>query len=304
MPRGRITFIAFVLVLAAAGGAAAWGAAGHDMVARVAVEGLPASMPGFFTRAADHLAYLGPEPDRWRSDELSVMDEAWKYDHYIDIENVPAGALDAADRFDYLAIVYDADLDDPVRDTGLLPWRILELYQRLTTGFARWRLTESPDRKAWIEQRILNDAGVLGHYVADAAQPHHTTIHFNGWADGAPNPRGFTTSNDFHFRFETAFVGAHITAAELRRATPHGVLPLNDVRTAVMDYVRASNDQVVPLYELELRFGFDPATTPDPALERFTLDRLAAAATMLRSLWLQAWRDSEAVAARLEDWQR
>ena len=37
---------------------------------------------------------------------MSEMDQAFSYDHYIDFENVPDGALDAPDRYEFLAALY------------------------------------------------------------------------------------------------------------------------------------------------------------------------------------------------------
>ena len=51
------------------------------------------------------------------------------------------------------------------------------------------------------EQLILRDIGVMGHYVGDGSQPHHTSIHYNGWGD-YPNPEGFTNSRRTHGLFE------------------------------------------------------------------------------------------------------
>lgn len=291
----RIVLTATALTLGMAGGLAAWGAAGHGMIARAALADLPSSMPGFFVSAGDQLTYLNPEPDRWRSRELRVMNEAWTYDHYIDLENVPEGALDAVDRWEFLEALYGAGVEEPEQRVGFLPYRILEVQQRLTSGFARWRSATSEQEREWIEQRIINDAGILGHYVADASQPHHSTIHFNGWAEGAPNPAGYTLERDFHSRFESRFVEAHITLEELLPAVPAGIEVIEDVRATIMAYVQETNAQVVPLYELEKQYGFDPATEPSAVEERFVLDRLTAAAVMLRSLWYAAWVDSEAL---------
>ena len=68
------------------------------MAARTATTALPSAMPAFFRGAADQLVYLDSEPDRWRNFELREMDQAWSYDHYVDLENVPDGALDTPDR--------------------------------------------------------------------------------------------------------------------------------------------------------------------------------------------------------------
>ena len=190
---------------------ARWGSDGHRMATRAAVAILPDDLPPFLREGGEQLEYLGPEPDRWYSRGFQAMSEAWRYDHYIDMERVPARARNSMDRYEFLEVLYGAGISRPHDVVGFLPFRIMELYQRLTTEFSIWRLASSGSERRWIEARILNDAGLLGHYVVDSAQPHHTTIHFNGWADGAPNPEGFTESREFHSQFESGFVRAHLS---------------------------------------------------------------------------------------------
>lgn len=266
-----------------------WGNKGHTMAGTAAAEALPADMPAFFRGAAPQLAYLNPEPDRWRDRDLPEMNEAFRYDHYIDLENVPQAAREARDRYQYLAVLYrETSLDRPERDAGFLPFHIIELHQRLVVGFTRWRAAATDAERGWIEDRILNDAGTLGHYVTDASQPHHTTIHFNGWAGGTPNPNGFTNENDFHFRFETQFVEPNVTLDHIRPLIPAQASTVSDVRSAVWSYLDESNAQVEPLYALEKSDGF-AADSPTAATIAFTSERLAAGATMLRDLWWSAW---------------
>ncbi|HSM07308.1 MAG TPA: hypothetical protein VK858_21955 [Longimicrobiales bacterium] len=276
-----------------------WGADGHRMAARAAIRGLPSEAPAFFRDAGERLAWLNPEPDRWRVRELREMDQAWTYDHYIDLENIPAGsrATDAPHRYAFLRSLWEAGVDRPERDVGLLPWRILELQQRLTSLWGRWAAARSGEERAFLEARILDDAGILGHYVTDASQPHHTTIHFDGWnaARGAdaPNPEGFTEERGFHGRFETAFVSAHVGELSVVRRVPPAARDLGDtagVREAVWAYLRDTHAQVETLYRLEQRHGFDPGTDPAPEARTFAEARLAAGATMLRDLWWTAYR--------------
>ena len=272
-----------------------WGFVGHEMAAAVAVAALPSEMPAFFRDAGPQLVHLNPEPDRWRVWEQREMDQAFAYDHYIDLENIPDGALDAPDRFEYLAMLYDAGLPKPERDAGFLPFRIVELYQRLVSGWRRWRAEEDAGRREWIEERIVNDAGVLGHYVTDASQPHHTTIHFNGWDLETPNPEGYTRDNQFHARFERFFVEAHVTRRAMsrrmrttgrrarwpgRRGTP--CWPTSTRRT----------QRWKTLYRLDRDVGFDPGQPAHPAAKDFAAVRLAAGADMLAALWWSAWLES------------
>lgn len=269
-----------------------WGADGHEMAARAAVETLPDGMPAFFRDRSDQLVWLAPEPDRWRSRSAREMDQAFSYDHFINLEHVPAEALDAPDRWAYLRALWRAGVEEPER-AGFLPFHIVELYQRLVTGWRMWRSETDPGRRSWIEDRIVNDAGTLGHYVADAANPQHATIHYNGWAEGTPNPNGYTTARDFHGRFESDFVRARVRYEDVRaRVTGPPRSVAGAARAAVLEHIRASNAQVETLYRLEREVGFDPAGPPRPETRDFAAARLAAGADMLRTLWWSAWLES------------
>jgi hypothetical protein len=275
--------------------AAPWGSKGHEIAALAAGEGLPRAMPAFFREAVRQLAYLGSEPDRWRDRDRPEMDEAWRYDHYIDLERVPAGALEAADRFTFLRRLYEAGHERPEGDVGILPFRIVELYQRLVTEWRLWRSEGSPERRAWIEARILDDAGILGHYVTDAANPHHTTIHFNGWDDTAPNPEGYTTDRRFHQRFETDFVSRHVRLPDVRSGvTGPPTSVVGNVREAVRKHLEESHGLVAELYRLERDVGFDPAAEARADARAFVIERLSSGAEMLRTLWWSAWLEAAA----------
>ena len=271
----------------------AWGAHGHRIAAEAAAEAIPGAMPDFFRARADQLVYLNPEPDRWRDGRVTEMDRGFAFDHYIDLERVSPEALAAPDRWTYLETLYGEGLDQPARDAGFLPFRILELHQRLVTEWRRWRAARSPRERRWIEDRIVHDAGILGHYVTDASQPHHTTIHFNGWDSRSPNPEGFTDDRDFHARFEAAFVNAHVRLDDLTE--PLASLEarrITDVRRAVLSHIRESHARVVDLYRLDRDVGFDPERS-DPRTESFAVERLVSGARMLRDLWWTAWLQSE-----------
>jgi hypothetical protein len=269
----------------------AWGEHGHRLSGRAAATRLPKEMPGFFRKAAAQLEYLNPEPDRWRSKTLVEMNEAFSYDHFLDLEMVPPAALDAEDRYAYLAALSQAGLKEPEK-AGLALFRIAELYERLRTEFHLWRNAKDKRTRAWIEQRILNDAGVLGHYVSDAANPHHATVHYNGWAKDYPNPNGYTTDNTFHWRFESEFVQSRVTLADLLPSINPQPRALQNPRAEVLAFFKASNSLVERLYQLDKQTKFDKQTS-SPEHKRFAVERLVAGAEMLRALWWTAWTTSE-----------
>lgn len=233
------------------------------------------------------------------------MDQAWRYDHYIDLENIPAGsrALDAPHRYAFIRTLIRDGVSRPERDVGFLPFAILELQQRLTSLWTRWHEVDSRRERAFIEARILEDAGVLSHYVTDASQPHHTTVHFDGWnaSSGAavPNPEGFTEDRGFHGRFESAFVSAHVREGTVRDAVPSRPTDLdegNGTREAVWRYIEETHAEVETLYRLEKLHGFDPSRPPSDEALDFTEARIAAGAAMLRDLWWTAFVQGRAAA--------
>ncbi|HYG81895.1 MAG TPA: hypothetical protein VD861_15965 [Pyrinomonadaceae bacterium] len=269
----------------------AWGEHGHKLSGRAASAGLPKEMPEFFRKATAQLEYLNPEPDRWRSKTQLEMNEAFAYDHFLDLEMVPPAALEAEDRYAYLAALSQAGLKEPEK-AGLALFHIVELYQRLRTEFHLWRNAKDKQTRRWIEERIVNDAGVLGHYVSDGANPHHATVHYNGWAKDYPNPNGYTTDNTFHWRFESEFVQSRVVIGDLLPSINPQPRVLGNPRAEVIAFFKNSNGLVERLYQLEKQAKFD-AQTASPEHKRFAVERLVAGAEMLRALWWTAWVKSE-----------
>lgn len=271
-------------------GGARWGEYGHRLIGRAAADELPDGTPPFFRAAAAQLAYLNPEPDRWRSGAEQALDPALGSasapEHYVDMEVVPARALGAPDRFAYADSL---GRGQDVAAAGLLPYRILELTQRLRVGFRQWRAATDSAERAWIEARIVDDAGILGHYVADGSNPHHTTVHHHGWV--GENPRGFSTESGIHSRFEGSYVATHIELAEVERAMGAPPRDVGDIRAAVWTYLGQTHGLVERLYELDLEEPFGRTTTGADH-EAFVVERLAAGAEMLRDLWWTAWVSS------------
>jgi hypothetical protein len=123
--------------------------------------------------------------------------------------------------------------------------------------------------------------------VADASQPLHTTIHYNGWV--GPNPNQYTTEHHIHGQFESEYVRANIAVRDFasRVKAPQR---LHDPFADYIAYLKNSNSLVENVYELEKAGGFTGKGTPE-AFE-FTTHRLAAGTQMLLNLWYTAWLES------------
>lgn len=260
------------------------------LIGRAAATNLPPAMPWFFRKASAQLEYLNPEPDRWKDKNFREMYAAYWYDHFLDWELVPAGALDAKDRYEYLAALNTSGLKQPER-AGFLPYHILELYQRLRKEFNLWRRATGPHERRWIEARIIHDAGILGHYVADGSSPLHTTVHYNGWVEGYPNPNNYTTDKTLHNRFEIDYVRTHIKIRDLRSGARAAPRLLTDPRADIMEYLEKDRSLLPRLYDLEKQARFDAQTTA-PGHKEFVVERMTAGSKMLRDIWWTAWVQS------------
>jgi hypothetical protein len=269
-----------------------WGYEGHIFVNRVAAEKLPPDVPAFLRSAVAELAYLGPEPDRWRENSDPALKSAQEPDHYIDLERITWLDPLPEGRYQFYQKLYEkrAQTKDNPDDylperIGLQPYAVMEIFGRLKAAFQEYReVREHNQPTDFLEHKIVFYAGWLGHYVADGSQPLHTTIQYNGWV-GA-NPKGYTTRAGIHAEFETAYVSRNIAASDFVHLV-HAPEPIADPFASYMQYLRASNALVEKVYELDKAGGFRDVGSRE-AFD-FTTQRLAAGSQMLVNLWYAAW---------------
>lgn len=250
----------------------AWGSDSHRMINRLAANGLPADVPEFLHSAAalKEIEYLGPEPDRWRSPAEPELVAEQAPEHFIDLEPADVLAPLPHERFEFLAKAYAAK-QQPER-LGLLPWQTEEVWERLKSAMRNYRELKAAGKDTGpVEQAILFYAGWLGHYVGDGAQPLHTTVQYNGWT--GPNPNGYTTGQQIHYQFESAFVSANVHTDDIEtKMTPVKAID-GDMFDAYMSYLRHTHTCVEEVYKLDKEGGFEGAGTA--ASRTFTAERLA-----------------------------
>jgi hypothetical protein len=297
--RGLVSLGLTALVLLQSVGARAWGNEGHTAINRVAAQKIPESMPAFLRRAVIEIAYLGPEPDRWRSPSEFALKNAQEPDHFIDLERVSWLDPLPQGRYEFYRKLYEkrsatASTDHPddylPEHVGLQPYITMEIYDRLKAAFREYRLRKASHQPTHaVQQAIVFYAGWLGHYVADGSQPLHTTIQYNGWV--GPNPNGYSTEHGIHSQFETAYVAAHITSKDFAGLVKSPE-QLDDPFASYVAYLRQSHSLVENVYSLEKAGGFTEKGSP--AAFDFTTHRLAAGSQMLLNLWYTAWMESAA----------
>jgi S1/P1 Nuclease len=286
---GQRTVLALLALLAPFRQAHGWGNEGHRLINRLAASSLPADVPAFLRspQAVEEVEYLGPEPDRWRSRAEPQLNAAQAPEHFIDLEPVDALGPLPRNRLDFEAKVFLAG--ERPEKLGLQPWAAIEVWERLKAALREYR-TESVagQNTAPVEAAVIFYAGWLGHYVGDASQPLHTTIHYNGWV-GA-NPNGYTTAHTIHWQFEGPFVAANIQPADVvSKLTPARAIE-GDMFDAYVAYLRHTATFVERVYQLDKGGGFTGPGTPES--RQFTAERLAAGASMLRDMVYTAWIES------------
>lgn len=287
--------------------ALAWGGHGHRIIGVAAMEALPEEVPAFLRDPSTitQIGELSREPDRSKGAGRihgSNRDPA----HYVDIDD--AGLVMGGPRFEMPIAPTRADYEAQLQAAGSDSWKagylhyaIIDQYQQLTLDFAYWRVLvaaeareSDPGRRAWYaadralrESLLKTTIGTLSHYVADGAQPLHTTIHFNGWASET-NPKGYTTEK-IHSLFEGEFTRANVKLADVKGAMAPLRLCDCAVEVRTVDYILSTFTLVEPFYALEKAGGFAPA---DPRGIAFVIPRTGAGASELRDLVVEAWRDS------------
>ncbi|MEO7079975.1 MAG: zinc dependent phospholipase C family protein [Flavobacteriales bacterium] len=149
--------------------AEAWGFYGHRRINRMAVFTLPPAMFGFYKRHIDYITDHATDPDSRR---YAVAAEAPR--HYIDIDHYVA---EGEDPFKEVPKKWDMAVQKFTEDTlqayGIVPWYIPVVYGRLVNAFKRGSV-----------DRILYYSAEIGHYIADAHVPLHTTENYNGQMSG------------------------------------------------------------------------------------------------------------------------
>ena len=283
----RLSFVRPLVALSAclaAASAFGWDAEGHRIVAKLGLAALPPDFPAFARdgAAASRIDFLCNVPDRWRNVDpwLNQSGASWT-DHFFDIEQVADAGLDlktiSSFRLDFAVAFAEGrakhpekfrpidpakNLDHTREWPGSAPWAIADWYHKLRSAFGYLKAYEelggTPEEIANAKLDVVYAMGVMAHYIADCAQPLHSTVHHNGW-DG-PNPNGYTTWKGIHSWVDGAIVArSKLTAEELApRVKPGEALALNaraDGRdpffVVALDYIIAQNQLVEPLYRLE-----------------------------------------------------
>jgi len=154
----------------------AWGFFGHQKINYYAVFLLPPEMIVFYKQHADFLREHAVDPDKRR-----YIMAAEGPRHYIDMDHYGPYPFDSLPRRWEDAV--NKYSEDTLSRHGIVPWWISIMKRRLTSAFK--------NKNAAL---ILKLSADLGHYIADAHVPLHTSSNHNGQLTGQQGIHGFWES--------------------------------------------------------------------------------------------------------------
>ena len=283
----------------------AWGLTGHVVIARAAINALPGDVPGFVKRQIDWIAGRSITPDSYRAASEPFVKMAEDPSHEWHLEQVAFLKTVPRSRIEFVQALYDEykrlEKSDPARavlanptSTGMLPYTTMEVYERLKVTFRIWREQQRDKQPtSFTEQDAAFYIGWLSHYIADASQPLHASIHHDGWR--GDNPRNYTRDGALHWGFENDFVeliGLKEGDIHARVAQPRTVA---DPFSAILTHLARANTRVEQVYALEQQRAL--SDTSNAAARELIYVCTSDGAALLRDLIYTAWTTSAAPAA-------
>lgn len=296
---------------------------GHRLINQLALKRLPEGFPKFVREpeAAERIAFLAGEPDRLRNTGDNTLKHYNKPEHYFDVEYLEPLGIELESlppfRYDFAIRIGEArrvrgnnhpsvdDARNPDRtkqQIGFLPWSIAEQFSKLKSAFSYLKAYEENgtlDEIANARRNVIQYMGVLGHFVGDAAQPLHTTKHFNGWV--GDNPKNYTTSRGFHSWIDGGYLGkVGVDVLELSDGIRDARVLRNEAealaRSGVfeesLNYVLEQHALVEPLYQMDKEGKLTPGSPLGLEGQEFFEQQFTKASQMLGDLWYTAWKEA------------
>lgn len=268
-----------ILTISFAAPARAWNSRTHRLIARLAVEALPAGSPRATLQTNEaQLQEAAVAPDEVLR-PLYGKAEAIK--HYIDLEYYGADPFAALNPD--LGVMEREYGIRTLERSGTLPWTIEATAAELG---AAWRADDCA--------HAIQLAGYLAHYVGDATQPLHSTAHYDGYAQD----RGV------HGRFERA-ADHDVWRIEQMARPDVRVGPIASPWDAAIAELRESHPLVATVIVTDRATRAETGGRRGAYFERALMAQeapmvarqVALAASTLGSIWQFEWRQAGAPAA-------
>lgn len=172
----KLKRVILMLVIPALVLCGSWGFFAHQRINRLAIFTLPKDLIGFYKSNINYITEHAVDPDKRRyADSLEAPRHYLDADHYgkEPFTIIPRKWNDASKKL----------TEDTLYAYGIVPWQIQRTYNKLVTAFQ--------NRDSIL---ILKYSADLGHYIADAHVPLHTSENYNGQMTNQVGIHGFWES--------------------------------------------------------------------------------------------------------------
>lgn len=262
-----------------------WGFFAHQRINRLAVFTLPPEMISFYKTSLYYIVENSVAPDRRR---YAVKDEAPK--HYIDLDAYGDSAAYKLPHYWKEAV--EKFTEDSLMKHGIVPWHI---------QFMKFQLTKAFQEKD--AQRILKISAEIGHYIADANVPLHTTSNYNGQKTNQIGIHGFWESRLPELYADTYdfFVGTATYEKSISKRTWEAINHSNTCLDSVLIFEQNLNTsfKTSKKYSIEERNGQtikvyskEYAKKYHEILNRQVERQMKRAIKMVGDFWYTAWVDA------------
>jgi len=255
------------------GSASAWGIEVHKFIMSRAISLLPREIRPYFEKYQSSIVEHAGDPDLWRN--VGWLEESPR--HFVDMDAYgPYPFKEFPHDYDEAVRRYGLDF---VQKNGTLPWRAEEMYRKLVEAFAQ--------KAAYSRENVRLFSSVVAHYTADAHQPFHAALNYDGQLTGQWG---------IHSRFETELFERYRSKLHLisgaRSAIPNPrefiIRALTDSFALVQPILDADKAAVAgrEFYDDGYFDRFFAATRP--TLEKRLSDSITAVASMISAAWVEA----------------
>ena len=263
-----------------------WGFLVHRTVNQLAVYQLPKKMQPFFYENLDYIVKYSIRPDQRRNEDRS---EAPK--HFIDLEAYgDSAAWKMPLTWNEAVMQYSKDT---LMKYGYVPYWIMTMKERLTAAF-----------RSGEADSILFYATDMGHYIADANVPLHTSINYDGQLTGQRGLHALWESVIPELELEQYQLYNHYKAkylehpeVELWEAIRHAHLLLNDMIEKEREISKQFTDSTK--YRVQMRNGREVkyytsafAKKYSESLKPTINEQLLRSSNLIADFWYSCWIDA------------
>lgn len=274
----------FVVLLLLPFRSGSWGFFAHTRINELAVFTLPNEMGSFYKANSSYISGHATDPDKRR-----YADTAEAPRHYLDVEAYETNIDSIPRKWNDAVKKYGAAR---LNANGILPWQIQHTYYKLVNAF-----------KQHDSLGILIHSAYLGHYVADAHVPLHTTVNHNGQLSNQVGIHAFWESRlpELFAQKYNFLVGRAVYVKDPLKEAWKVISHTHSLVDSVLQTEAALNSSF-PAYRkysyskrkeiVEKQYSFEYSRDYHQRMNQMVEKQMRAAVYCIGSLWFSAWVDS------------